>query len=115
MSSVGKVRKVCLTLSMSNPSLAAPLLTSITGAVVADDRTRLELESGRVVDVPVLANQRAAATLRGRVRRITAVEIDSEHCSAVAIGTGHRLPFVRVIPVSMALGLLALGVPGVAR
>ena len=100
---------------MSNPSSTANSLANITGSVVAADHTRLELESGRFVDVPLVANPRSAAALKASVRRITAVEIDAERCSAVAVGTGFRLPFMRLIPVSMALGLLALGVPGVAR
>ena len=100
---------------MSNPSAAPAALTSITASVVADDRTRLELETGCFVEVPLVANPQSAAALGASVRRITAVEIDADRCSAVAVGTGHRLPFIRPIPVSMALGLLALGVPGVAR
>ena len=92
---------------------AAP--AGIVSSTVVDDRTRLTLADGRVVELPWLANRRSAAALQANVRRLTAVEIDAERCSAVAVGTGFRRPFMRPIPVSMALGLLALGVPGVAR
>ena len=44
-------------------------------------------------------------------RRVAAVVIDTEADTARVHGIGHRLPFVRRIPVPIALGLAAIGVP----
>lgn len=90
-------------------------LAGVTASTTVDDHTRLELADGRTVEVPLVPNHRSAAALRASVRRLTAVEIDATRRTAVAVGTGFRRPFIRPIPVSMALGLLALGIPGVAR
>ena len=87
----------------------------ITAAVAAVDRTRLELADGRSVVVPFTPDRRSAAALRASVRRLTSVEIDAGRRSATASGTGFRRPCTRAIPVSMALGLVTLGIPGVAR
>jgi hypothetical protein len=95
------------------PAPSAP--AGIISSTVIDEHTRLTLADGRALDVPVTPNRRSAAALQANVRRLTAVEIDAERCSAVAVGTSFRRPFARAIPVSMALGLVALGVRGVAR
>ncbi|MEO0493551.1 MAG: hypothetical protein AAF081_09060 [Actinomycetota bacterium] len=87
----------------------------MTSLVEAEGRTELALADGRRVSVPLAVNRRSASEMRASVRRLTAVEIDSERRSAIAVGTGWRRPFMRPIPVSMALGLIAAGVPGVAR
>lgn len=96
---------------MSNP---APL-AGITRSSVIDGRTLLELDDGRVVEVSWVADPSSARAFMATVRRVSAVEIDSNRSVAIAVGKGFRLPFTRPIPVSMALGLLSLGVPGVAR
>ena len=80
-----------------------------------EGHTELALADGRTVTVALSVNRRSATELLGSVRRLTAVEIDCERRSAIAVATGWRRPFMRPIPVSMALGLVAVGIPGVAR
>ncbi len=89
--------------------------SAVTALDERGDRTDLSLADGRVVSVPVAVNRSSASRLRAGVKRLAAVEIDTERLSAVAVGTGFRRPFRRPIPVSMALGLIAAGVPGLAR
>lgn len=90
-------------------------LSRVTALDESPDHTALELADGRVLEVAVSINRASAAEMRRGVRRLTAVEIDVDRRSAVAIGTGFRRPFMRVIPVSMSLGLIAGGVQGLAR
>ena len=87
----------------------------IVSSTTVGDHTRLGLRDGRSIELPLTPNRRSASALRASVRRLTSVEIDTERVTATVRGTGFRRPFARPVPVSMALGLLALGVPGVAR
>lgn len=65
----------------------------------------------RVLSVPVAADLGLARRFAATVRKVVSVEID---LGEPAVGrvqlVGHRLPVTRRVPLSLALGLGALGV-----
>ena len=66
----------------------------------------------RVV-IPSLADTAAARRFLGTVRRVDRVQIEvgANDTRAQARGRRHRLPFSSPVPLALALGLAALGVP----
>lgn len=87
-----------------------------TGRVcrVIDDPTGTTVlldEGDRRVELSHRADVALARRWARLGRRVAAVVIDAEADTARVHGIGHRLPFVRRIPVPIALGLAAIGVP----
>ena len=70
--------------------------------------------AGRVeVTVPAVADTEAAKRWLAVFRRVHRVEIriTGVGVSALVDGVGHRLPFMRHMPLAAAVGLGVLGVP----
>ena len=84
---------------------------SIARLVARDGSTAVIRHDGSSITLPVVANDRSAASFLRTVRRVGRVEIDATRLRAAVAGVGHRRAFRRQIPVSMALGLAARGVP----
>ena len=77
-------------------------------AVFADE---VDDEADGRVELSHRADVALARRWARRGRRVAAVVIDTEADTARVHGIGHRLPFVRRVPVPIALGLAAIGVP----
>lgn len=69
------------------------------------------------VTVPAVADPDVARRWLRAVRRVHRVEIrlSGRGVSAVVDGVGYRLPFVRRLPLALALGLGKLGTPVLLR
>lgn len=70
-----------------------------------------------VVTVAAVPDLVEAKRWLGGVRRLLRVEvaIESDGVVCVASGVGHRVPFVRRVPLPVAIGLGVLGSPIVVR
>lgn len=107
-------------IAVSAPHPRVPTSVVITAIVRVGSESRL---IGTRLGVPIAQAVPAVADIDGArrwlrtTRRVHQIEIDMSDraVSAVADGVGFRLPFIRPIPLTLALGLGELGIRVVLR